>query len=61
MRVETTKKIILTKAEQKTLRELFAILDEDNSLTLSDCWEILQNIALNKNALEYGYYIDTFD
>jgi len=61
MRVETRKTLVLTKEERRAIKELYSILNDDNDLTLSDCWEILQSIALDEDALDYNYNIDIVD
>lgn len=63
MKVETTKKLILTRAEQKTITELLKLFNEDNNLSTAGVWDILSDISIGSNgvAADYGFYIKIID
>lgn len=63
MRVETTKKLIFTKAEQKIIAELQELFDNDSSLSYGAVWDIITDISLGSDrvASEYGYNIKIID
>lgn len=58
MKTEINTTIILTKAEQKTIKALYNILDNDDNLDADGVWDILTEIISCKNsAQDYGYII----
>ena len=64
MRVEATrKKLILTKAEQKAIQDLYKILNEDKSIDVYSAWDILADINIGDDnvAKDYGYEIEIID
>lgn len=63
MRVETIRKIILTKEERKTISDLYKILDEDNSIDACAVWDILTDIYMGYDSVakQYGYNIEIVD
>ncbi len=63
MRVETTKKIILTKEEQRITSDWYEIFDRDNNLKMDGVWDILTDIHEedNERAIDYNYYIKIVD
>jgi hypothetical protein len=40
MRVETQKKLYLTKEEREIISQFYDILDDDKNLNISDVWEL---------------------
>jgi len=63
MRVENTKRLILTKEEKEVICNLYKIFDEDNSLNVAGVWDILTDIYENDNfrSIDYNYYIEIVD
>jgi len=63
MRVETRKKLILTKAERKTICDLYEIFKEDLSIDVYGVRDILTDIyeGVDGEAQQYGYNIDIID
>ena len=63
MKIETTKKLILTKAEEKTIQNIFEILDNDYSLDIIGAWDILMAIYNHDSSIaqDYGYDIKIID
>ncbi len=64
MRVEATrKKLILTKAEQKTIQDLYKIFNEDKYINVYNAWDILADINIGDDevAKTYGYEIEIID
>jgi hypothetical protein len=63
MRVETTKKLILTKEERRIICDLYQIFDDDESLSATGVWDILSDIYENGDdrSIDYGYYIEIVD
>ena len=64
MRVEATrKKLIVTKAEQKVIQNLYKILNEDKYIDSYGVWDILTDINTgdDSTAMAYGYEIEIVD
>lgn len=64
MKLETKRILTLTKAEQKTIHDLYGILDDDESLDANAVWDILTDIFLGDirgYAEDYGYKIEIVD
>ena len=63
MRVDYTKKLILTKEEQRVIHDLYKILDRDNDLNACGVWDILTDIYkdTNERSIDYDYYIEIVD
>ena len=63
MKVETSRKLILTKVEQRTIHDLYKILDEDKSLDANNVWDILTDICVGDDSIaaDYGYNIEIVD
>lgn len=59
MRILTTRRIELTKEEQKTIHDLFQLFNSDPGLDTIDIWDILSDIATKRTdvAKDYGYEI----
>ena len=45
MHAQTKKTLNLTKEEQKTIKELYNILDGDNELSINEVWDLLTDIS----------------
>lgn len=60
MRVETTKKIILTEEEQRVIHDLYEIFNEDKIISTLDVWDILTDIYNGDDTIakQYGYSIE---
>ena len=64
MRVETRKTLVLTKAEQRAIHDIYEIFNEDDSLNVNKIWNILADICYADNdriAKNYGYEIKIID
>ena len=64
MKVEATrKKLIITKAEQKVIQDLYKILNEDKYIDAYGVWDILTDINIGDDSLakDYGYEIKIVD
>ena len=63
MKIETRKTLILTKAEQKVIKDIYKILDEDVNLNVVGVWDILSDIVIgyDDTAQDYGYNIKIID
>ena len=63
MRVETRRKLIFTKEEQRVIAELQKIFDEDSKISIDGVWDVLTDIAngYNELAVDYGYDIEIED
>ncbi len=64
MKVEATrKKLIVTKAEQKTIQDLYKILNEDKYIDSYGVWDILGDINIGDDSVakDYGYEIEIVD
>ena len=63
MKVETRKTLVLTKAEQKVIQDIYKILDEDKYLNVNGVWDILSDIVIgyDDTAQDYGYNIEIID
>jgi hypothetical protein len=59
MKVETSKKLILTKEEVNIIAQFYDILDNDKDLDLTDAWEIFTAVRDidNSRAKDYDYTI----
>ena len=63
MRLETKRVITLTKEEQRVIKQLYVLLQDDNDLSAIDVWNILTDIY-NENSeycADYGYDIRIID
>lgn len=64
MKVEAIKKkLILTKAEQKAIQDLYKILNEDKFIDVYSAWDIFADISRGDDsvAATYGYEIKIVD
>ena len=63
MRVDYTKKLVLTKEEQRVIHDLYEIFDRDNDLNACGVWDILTDIYedTNERSIDYDYYIEIVD
>ena len=63
MRVDYTKKLVLTKEEQRVIHDLYEIFDRDNDLNACEVWDILTDIYedTNERSIDYDYYIEIVD
>lgn len=63
MRVDYTKKLVLTKEEQRVIHDLYKIFDRDNDLNACGVWDILTDIYedTNERSIDYDYYIEIVD
>ena len=64
MKVEATrKKLILTKAEQKTIQDLYKIFNEDKYIDSYGVWDILGDINIGDDSVakDYNYEIEIID
>ena len=59
MRVETQKRLYLTKEEANVITRFYNILDKDKDLDVSDTWEIFTAVRDidNSRAKDYDYQI----
>ena len=59
MRVETQKRLYLTKEEANVITRFYNILDKDKDLEVSDTWEIFTAVRDidNSRAKDYDYQI----
>ena len=62
MKVETRKILILTKAEQKVIHDLYEIFNEDESLNVNGVWNVLADICVGEDSTaRHGYNIKSVD
>ena len=63
MRIDYTKKLVLTKEEQRVIHDLYEIFDRDNDLNTCGVWGILTDIYedTNERSIDYDYYIEIVD
>ena len=63
MKVETTKKLILTKEERRVIEDLYEILNDDFSLDAYAVWDVLTGIYMGKDGeiIAGNYYLEIID
>jgi hypothetical protein len=65
MKVETTKKLILTKEERRVIEDLYEILNDDFSLDAYAVWDVLTDIHDSKDKdgkiITGNYYLEIID